>query len=95
MRVTLLLAACVLASCTALRVGYNHGESVVYWWMNAYLDFDADQQPWVRKRIGELLAWHRRTQLKDQAAIKMPPTLAAWIKNDITWPLRLGSHLKK
>jgi len=65
MRVTLLLAACVLASCTALRVGYNHGESVVYWWMNGYLDFDADQQPWVRQRIGELLTWHRSTQLKD------------------------------
>ena len=54
----------LLASCSLGRVGYNNGDTIVYWWLNGYVDLDTSQRPWVRQRIDTLLAWHRRTQLK-------------------------------
>ena len=47
------------------RLGYNNGETVSYFWLNGYVDFDADQKPWVKKELAGLFAWHRRTQLPD------------------------------
>jgi hypothetical protein len=66
---SLFLCACVLAGCSALRLGYSNGESVVYWWLDGYVDFSADQKPWVKERIDRLFAWHRRTQLPDYAQL--------------------------
>jgi hypothetical protein len=63
-----LLFSLLLASCSVVRLGYNHGESLTYWWMNSYVDFDSDQTPWVKKSIEQFFAWHRKTQLKDYVA---------------------------
>ncbi|MDB5727052.1 MAG: hypothetical protein JWQ00_257 [Noviherbaspirillum sp.] len=57
----------VLAGCSAIRLGYSNGESVVFWWLNSYVDVEADQQPWVKRHIANLLAWHRSTQLEQYA----------------------------
>jgi hypothetical protein len=65
LRVFLVACACLLVACSALRLGYSNGESVMYWWLNAYVDFQSDQQPWVRKHIANLFAWHRKTQLPE------------------------------
>lgn len=66
LRVTsLLLMFVLLSSCNMARLGYNNGETVSYFWLNSYVGFDADQKPWVKKEIGNLFAWHRRTQLPD------------------------------
>ncbi len=54
----------LLAACSLGRIGYNNGDTVVYWWLNGYVDFDTSQRPWVRQRIDTLFAWHRHTQLK-------------------------------
>lgn len=62
-----LLAA--LAGCNAVRLSYNHGETLLYWWLNAYVDLDADQQGPVKRDIADLFAWHRKTQLKDYAQL--------------------------
>jgi hypothetical protein len=67
LRVFLVVCACLLVSCSAVRLGYSNGESVVYWWLNSYVDFQSDQQPWVRKHIANLFAWHRQTQLPEYA----------------------------
>ncbi|NEX63155.1 hypothetical protein G3574_18900 [Noviherbaspirillum sp. 17J57-3] len=56
-------------SCSALRVGYANGESVVYWWLDGYVDFQHDQKPWVKERIRTLFDWHRKTQLRDYAQV--------------------------
>lgn len=61
----LLLLVCVLAGCSALRIGYASGDTVAYWWLNSYVDFTDSQKPWVKARINRLLAWHRSTQLKE------------------------------
>lgn len=66
-RSTLFLFACLLAGCSALRLGYANGDTVVYWWLNSYVDFNDEQKPWVKQRIDKLFAWHRKTQLNDYA----------------------------
>jgi Family of unknown function (DUF6279) len=60
---------CLLTACSAIRLGYANGESVVYWWLDGYVDFQNDQSPWVRKHIANLFAWHRKTQLPDYARL--------------------------
>lgn len=68
-KIGVFLLACLLASCSALRVGYSNGESVVYWWLDGYVDFQGDQKAWARNHIHNLFAWHRTTQLKDYAQL--------------------------
>lgn len=57
--------AATLLGCSAARLGYSNGETISYWWLNNYVNFDADQKPWVKQKIANLFAWHRKTQLKD------------------------------
>lgn len=64
-----LLLACLLVGCSALRLGYANGQSVVYWWLDSYVDFDHDQKTWVKNHIKNLFVWHRKTQLRDYAQL--------------------------
>jgi hypothetical protein len=58
------LLALLLAACSLGRFGYNNGDTLIYWWLNGYVDFDSGQRPWVKQRIDNLMSWHRHTQLK-------------------------------
>ena len=53
----------VLAGCSAVRLGYNQGPELLYWWADGFLDFERGQSPQVRAALHEWMAWHRRTQL--------------------------------
>lgn len=55
----------MVAGCSSIRFTYNHGDTLLYWWLNNYLDLDSDQSGWVKKDIDNLFQWHRKTQLKD------------------------------
>lgn len=57
------LLVSVMQACSLARLGYRNGETISYYWLNSYVDFDRDQQFWVRKEIDALFAWHHRTQL--------------------------------
>jgi hypothetical protein len=59
----------LVAACSAMRFTYNHGDTLTYWWLNAYLDLDSDQSDWVKKDIDNLFQWHRNTQLRDYAGL--------------------------
>jgi hypothetical protein len=59
----------LLAACSTIRFTYNHGDTLLYWWLNAYLDLDSDQSDWVKKDIDKLFQWHRTTQLRDYAGL--------------------------
>lgn len=59
----------LLAACSAARLGYSHGETITYWWLDSYVDFDSAQKPWVKQRIDHLFAWHRHSQLEDYAQL--------------------------
>jgi len=65
----LILLVCLVAGCSALRLGYASGDTFVYWWLNSYVDFTHDQKPWVKAHIDRLFDWHRKTQLKDYAQL--------------------------
>jgi hypothetical protein len=66
LRNIVLMALIVLAAgCSSLRLAYNHGDTLLYWWLNAYVDLDSDQKEWVKKDIDNLFSWHRKTQLND------------------------------
>lgn len=66
--VVLGVAAGLLAGCGAVRIGYSTAPDLVYWGLDAYVDFRAEQAPRVREAIRQWFAWHRRTQLPDYAA---------------------------
>ena len=71
-RVRLLFLAALLvvaAGCSTIRFTYNHGDTLLYWWLNAYIDIDSDQSDWVKKDIDQLFQWHRTTQLRDYAGL--------------------------
>jgi hypothetical protein len=66
LRALFLIALMVTAAgCSSIRFTYNHGDTLLYWWLNNYLDLDSDQSGWVKKDIDNLFQWHRKTQLKD------------------------------
>lgn len=65
-RVLCLLAAmAVLTACSGIKLAYNQGDTLLYWWLDAYVDLDSEQAPEVKQDIKELFKWHRQTQLKD------------------------------
>ncbi len=57
--------ALLLLGCSAARLGYSNGETISYWWLDSYVDFDSSQKQWVKQRIDTVFAWHRKTQLKE------------------------------
>lgn len=59
----------LVAACSTIRFSYNHGDTLLYWWLDAYVDFEGDQSDWVKRDIRELFQWHRKTQLQDYAAL--------------------------
>ena len=69
-RVLFLIALMALtAACSTIRFSYNHGDTLLYWWLDAYVDFEGDQSDGVKRDIRELFQWHRKTQLQDYAAL--------------------------
>jgi hypothetical protein len=72
-RAPIIVALCVallfVTGCSALRIGYNQADDLIYWWLDGYVDFTDAQTPRVRGALTEWLAWHRRTQLPDYARL--------------------------
>lgn len=64
-----LLALTLLASCSAVRIGYNNLASVSYWWLDGFVDFDEAQTRQVRAELAMLHDWHRRSELPAYAAL--------------------------
>ncbi|GAA4032808.1 DUF6279 family lipoprotein [Actimicrobium antarcticum] len=52
-----------------MRLTYNNGETLSYWWLNSYVGFDSVQRSQVRPQIDALFDWHRETQLPDYAQL--------------------------
>jgi hypothetical protein len=63
--ISLSVVVAIATGCSAARVAYSNGETLSYWWLNAYVDFTSEQRPWVKKEIATLFAWHRKTELKN------------------------------
>ncbi len=85
----------LLVGCSAVRLGYNHGESLTYWWLNRYIDVGADQQAGVKKDIEKLFAWHRQTQLQDY--VQLLKLVQKQVQHNVSAPEVLADYdeLKK
>jgi hypothetical protein len=58
-----LLAALAMGGCSAVRLGYNSGPTLAYWWLDSYFDFDTDQSLRVRNDLQSVQDWHRKNEL--------------------------------
>lgn len=79
MRVLLVLfSLCLLGSCSTARLGYSNADTLAYWWLDGYVDFNSSQKAKVKRDIDQLLSWHRTTQLPQyvQLLSQMQSTLA-------------------
>ena len=60
----------LLAGCSmALKLSYNQGPTLLYWWMDGYVDFEADQTPRVKQLIDAWFRWNRRDELPAYAQL--------------------------
>lgn len=57
------------AGCSTIRFSYNQGDTLLYWWLNSYVDFEGQQADVAKRDINTLFQWHRQTQLHDYAAL--------------------------
>jgi len=64
-KLTIFATVFILLACGAARIGFNNGETVSYWWLNSYVDFEDEQKPWAKHHIDDLFAWHHKTQLRE------------------------------
>lgn len=65
----LILCVALVAACSSVKFAYNNGDTLLYWWMDGYIDLDSSQSALVRKDIDKLFHWHRQTQLHDYAKL--------------------------
>jgi hypothetical protein len=52
-----------LPGCSTVKLAYNNAQTMSYWWLDSYFDFDAAQSEKVRADLAALQAWHRARQL--------------------------------
>lgn len=67
----------LFVACSAVRLSYDQGPVLAYWWLDGYADFNAEQSPGVKAALDDWFAWHRASQLPDYAqALAAMGTLA-------------------
>lgn len=81
----------LLAGCSALRVTYDQGPLLAYWWLDRQVDFSSEQAPRVRAALNDWFAWHRASQLPDYA--QALGEVAAQLRGDIS-PTQVCSQLE-
>jgi len=52
-----------LSSCGTLRLAYSNAPGLAFWWLDGYLDFDAEQSPRLRADLQSAQDWHRKEEL--------------------------------
>jgi hypothetical protein len=52
-----------LAACSMLRLGYNQGPELVFWWLDGYVDITSVQAPRTREALRQWFEWHRGGEL--------------------------------
>lgn len=65
--IMLLALLLLLSSCSLMRLGYNHGPQLAWWWIDSYLNFNKEQTPHAKQVIHNWFSWHRTTQLPEYA----------------------------
>ena len=63
------LALVCLSACSTIKLVYNQSDDLLYWWVDAYVDLEADQKPNTREALSALQRWHRQQQLPEYVAL--------------------------
>ena len=58
------------AGCSTIRFTYNQGDTLLYWWLDSYVDLEGTQADVAKRDINNLFQWHRQTPLKANAALR-------------------------
>lgn len=66
-RCCLLLVVVLLSACGLVRTGYEQLDTITYWWMDRYLDFNDAQARAVKADLKVLHDWHRTAELPTYA----------------------------
>jgi hypothetical protein len=74
MRQSLIKAAIIgvlllLTGCSALRLAYNNGPLVTWWWLDGYLDIGSEQAPRTKAAIDAWFDSNRSVQLPEMASL--------------------------
>ncbi len=77
-----LLLCALFTSCAAVKLTYNNADTLVYFWLDDYVDFTVDQKVPAKNDIQAFHAWHRQTQLP--ALIAIAQTLQTQALNNVT-----------
>ncbi|MGY8526226.1 DUF6279 family lipoprotein [Paracidovorax citrulli] len=59
----------LLTACNAMKLGYQQGDHLAYWWVDNYVDVTDNQEPQTKDAIARFFAWHRRSQLPEIEAL--------------------------
>ena len=70
-----------LGGCNAMKLGYQQGDRLAYWWVDRYVDVTDDQEPPTREAIARFFSWHRRAQLPEIA------TVLTRVKTEVAGPV--------
>lgn len=62
-RVLVGLLVLAIAGCSAISLTYERLPTLLYWWMNSYVDFDPVQAPHARADFAGWHAWHRKEEI--------------------------------
>ena len=83
-RYAVVLLVFALSACGLVRTGYDNLDTLAYWWMDRYLDFNESQKREVKADLKAWHAWHRNTQLLVHADLLAE--LRQMAKNDVSPP---------
>ncbi len=62
----LILLGC--SGCSMVKVGYNHADWILRYWINDYTSFNEVQRQEIRRDVDEYMRWHRRHALPEYIA---------------------------
>ena len=68
MLAAVVLLAC-LQACSPLKVGYQQGARITYWWVDGQFDLQDTQAGPTHEAIGRFFVWHQQDQLPRMTAI--------------------------
>jgi Family of unknown function (DUF6279) len=63
----LVIATALLSGCSTIRIAYDTGPTLAWWWLDGYADFNGEQAWRVKDGIRSWFDWHRTTQLTGYA----------------------------
>lgn len=88
-----------LAGCSTLRTGYNSADTLLYWWLDSYVDFSDAQTQLVRDSLGTLHSWHRKQELPAYAELldRMQPLASGSVTPELvcTFATQVRTHIRR